>query len=127
MIRPHERNRGTAQTPGLEREAGIDETTVRSRGLWMGFVRMAPAASSTAHHHGRCESGIYVIHGSLQIRFGEGLLRSANAYAGDFIYVPPRAVHREVNLSSDEPVDQIVVRDSPKNIVVPVAGRGRRR
>lgn len=92
----------------------------------MGFVRMGPGAKSEPHHHGTSESGIYIIHGSLRIRYGPGLEHSANAMAGDFLYVPPRTVHQEINLSSDEPVDQIVARDSPENVVVPAESKSAR-
>jgi uncharacterized RmlC-like cupin family protein len=45
-------------------------------------------------------------------------VREANA--GDFIYVPPRIVHQEINASDAEPVEMIVTRGSQENIVVNV-------
>jgi len=127
LIRPQDRDRGTSQTPGLDRETAIDDRSVGARTLWMGFVRMGPGARSAPHHHGASESGIYVIRGALRLRFGTRLDRSVDAHAGDFIYVPPRAVHQETNLSPEDPVDQIVVRDSPQNIVVERRRRKRSR
>ncbi len=123
VIRPEDRDRGTAQTSGMERETAIDGKMVGARNLWVGFVRMGPGAQSGAHHHGPSETGIYVVRGSARVRFGSRLEHSVEAKAGDFLFVPPQTVHQEINLSSTEPVDVVVVRDSQENIVVP-AGSG---
>ena len=63
VVRPHERDRGTAQTPGMQREAGVAGSTVGAQKLWLGHVTMAPGMKSGAHHHGPLESAIYVISG----------------------------------------------------------------
>ncbi len=63
---------------------------------------------------------MYLLRGACRFRFGENLEQSIDAREGDFVYVPPFAVHQEINLSSEEPAQFIVVRDSPENIVVPV-------
>jgi uncharacterized RmlC-like cupin family protein len=120
VVRPEERDRSTAQTPGMAREAGVAATTVGARKLWVGYVTMAPGARSGAHHHGPVESAIYVISGRARMRFGAKLERSVDAGPGDFIYVPPEAVHQEINLDPDAPVEMIVARDGQENIVVNV-------
>lgn len=120
LVRPAERDRRTAQTPGLRRETGIDDRLVGSRNLWMGFVEMDPGAECGPHHHGKSESGVYLLRGACRFRFGEKLEQSIDAREGDFVYVPPFAVHQEINLSSEEPAAFVVVRDSPENIVVPM-------
>ncbi|MGQ0796260.1 MAG: cupin domain-containing protein [Methanobacteriota archaeon] len=119
-VRPEDRSRATAQTPGLERETAVDGPTVGARTLWMGFVRVAPGVASGVHHHGDSESGIYVIRGRLRFRFGARLGETFVAEAGDFIYVPPHAVHQETNLSPEEPAETVVVRDRQENVVVAV-------
>lgn len=123
VIRPEERDRRTAQTPGMTRETAIDGKMVGASNLWIGFVRTEPGLVSGAHHHGDSESGIYVIRGTLRFRFGDGLAESVEARAGDFVFVPPHAVHQEMNLSSTETAEAIVVRDRQENIVVPVKVR----
>ncbi len=120
VVRPDERDRGTGQTPGMQREAGVAGSTVGARKLWLGHVTMAPGAKSGAHHHSHVESAIYVISGRARFRFGPKLERSAEAGPGDFIFVPPLAVHQEINLSDDEPIEMIVARDGQENIVVNV-------
>ena len=120
VVRPHERDKGTAQTSGMQREAGIAASTVGAQKLWVGYVTMAPGMKSGAHHHGPLESCIYVISGRARIRFGPHLEQTVDAGPGDFIYVPPEAVHQEINLDADAPIEMIVSRDGQENIVVNV-------
>lgn len=113
-------SRQTSQTAGMERLAAIAADTVGSRSLWAGVATMAPGARSGAHHHGDCESVIYVLSGRIHFRFGARLEESAEAGPGDFIYVPPEVVHQEINASESEAIDSIVVRSSQENLVVNV-------
>lgn len=110
----------TSQTAGMERLSAVAADTVGSKDLWAGVATMAPGASSGAHHHGDCESVIYVLSGRIHFRFGERLEESAEAGPGDFIYVPPQVVHQEINASETEAIDSIVVRSSQENLVVNV-------
>ena len=120
VVRPHERDKGTAQTSGMQREAGVAASTVGAQKLWVGYGTMAPGMKSGAHHHGPVESGIYVISGRARIRFGPHLEQTVDAGPGDFIYVPPEAIHQEINLNADAPIETIVARDGQENIVVNV-------
>ena len=110
----------TMQTPGMSRLAGVARATGGGKHLWMGFVTMAPGAKSGAHHHGRCESGIYIISGHARFLWGEQLEQTSEAGPGDFIYVPPNLIHRELNPSDSEPVEMIVARDCAEGVVVNV-------
>ena len=116
VVGPHQFSPQTAQTPGTERLTAIDEET-GSKNLWAGVVTLEPGARSGAHHHGECESVIYVLSGRIRLRFGEKLEETAEAGPGDFIFVPPNVVHQEINVSDSEGIDSIVVRDSLENIV----------
>jgi uncharacterized RmlC-like cupin family protein len=120
VVRPHERDAGTAQTPGMQREAGVARSTVGAEKIWVGHVTMAPGMKSGAHHHGPLESGIYVVSGRARFRFGPKLEQTVDVGPGDFIFVPPEVVHQELNASDDEPVVAIVARDGQENIVVNV-------
>jgi uncharacterized RmlC-like cupin family protein len=119
IVRAHERDAGTAQTPGMTRMAGVAASTCGATGIWMGDVTLAPGFRSQPHHHGDVESAIYVISGKLSMRWGEQLQHEGEACAGDFIFVPPNAVHQEINASATEPVTQVVARNGD-NIVVNV-------
>ena len=49
---------------------------------------------------------------------GKNLEKSLSISEGDFIYVPPDAVHQPVNDSLSEPMELIVARNAPVEIVV---------
>jgi uncharacterized RmlC-like cupin family protein len=117
IVRMHERDAGTAQTPGMARMAGVAASTCGATGVWMGEVTLAPGFRSQPHHHGDVESAIYVISGRLSLRWGARLEHAASAGPGEFIFVPAMAVHQEINESADEPVNQVVARGGD-NIVV---------
>lgn len=119
VVRASELSTQTAQTAGMTRYAGVAGGTVGSRNLWMGYSTMAPGARSAAHHHGDLESGIYVIRGRAVFRFGERLEQSVEVGPGDFIYVPPGAIHQEINIGS-EAAEMIVCRSGQENVVVNV-------
>lgn len=119
LVKPDQRSANTVQTPGMVREAGIAPDVVGSIGLWVGFVS-APPGESDSHHHGDAESGIYVLKGRIRMHFGEGLERSVDAEAGDFLFVPPNVVHVEENLQ-DEAAELIVARNSAEYLVVNVS------
>ena len=119
VIKPEQRTEKTAQTPSMVRQAGIAPDVCDSRGLWVGYVSSPPGISG-AHHHGDAESGIYVLSGCVRMHFGDTLDRSVEAEAGDFIYVPPRTVHVEENLSETDPAELIVARNSGEYLVVNV-------
>ncbi len=127
IIRPHERDAGTAQTPGMVRTAGVSAETCGASGVWMGEFTNEPGFRSGAHHHGDVESAIYVLEGTIRFRWGERLQHSAEASAGDFIFVPAHLVHQEINASSSERVVGILARGGSENVVVnvdlPEAGR----
>jgi uncharacterized RmlC-like cupin family protein len=120
IVRPHERDASTAQTPDMARVAGVSSATCGSSGVWMGEVVTQPGFRSGAHHHGDIESAIYVMSGSYRFRWGGQLEHSAEGTAGDFIFVPANLVHQEINTSRDEPLVFILARGGQENIVVNV-------
>lgn len=120
VVKPHERDAGTSQTPGMKRVAGVSPATCGSSSVWMGQVTNEPGFRSGAHHHGDVESAIYVVSGRLCMRWGDRLQHEATAEAGDFIFVPARLVHQEINRSDTEGVVAILARGGEENVVVNV-------
>ena len=120
VIKPHERDASTAQTPGMTRVAGVSAATCGSAAVWMGQFTNEPGFRSGAHHHGDVESAIYVLSGRLRMRWGGHLQHEAEAGAGDFIFVPARLVHQEINASASEGVVAILARGGQENVVVNV-------
>jgi uncharacterized RmlC-like cupin family protein len=108
----------TPQTPGMSRAAAITHANAGAEKLWAGTVRIHPDAKTGAHHHGELESIIYVVRGRARMRWGERLEYTAEAHAGDFIFVPPFVPHQEINASADEPLECVLVRSGHDPIVV---------
>ena len=108
----------TPQTPGMHRAAAIDMARVGARRLWAGTVHIHAGAGTGAHHHGPLESVIYVVRGRARMRWGERLEFTAEAGPGDFIYVPPFVPHQEINASSDEALECVLVRSDGEAVVV---------
>ncbi|HEY3797133.1 MAG TPA: cupin domain-containing protein [Caulobacteraceae bacterium] len=108
----------TAQTPGMDRAAAINFARVGAQKLWAGTVHIHAGAKTGAHHHGPLESVIYVLRGKARMRWGEHLEFTAEAGPGDFIYVPPFVPHQEINASSDETLECVLVRSDNEAVVV---------
>lgn len=108
----------TAQTPGMDRKAAINFARVGAQKLWAGTVHIHPDAKTGAHHHGALESVIYVVEGRARMRWGNALEFTAEAGAGDFIYVPPFVPHQEINASATQVLECVLVRSSGESVVV---------
>src|SRR5438477_3726143 len=91
IIRADQLSSTTAQTPGMRREAAIAPETTGSRGLWVGRVSTPGGTVSGWHHHGDCETAIYVVAGRARFRWGPGGRESAEVGPGDFLAVAPGA------------------------------------
>lgn len=79
-------------TPGMAREAAVVAGP-----LWSGLVHTDPGAVSGWHHHGEHQTSLYLVRGRMRLEFGPGGAGVAEAGPGDFLHVPPHAVHRERN------------------------------
>ncbi len=118
VIKGSQLDPNTAQTPGMDRKAAINLARVGAQKIWAGTVSIHPNAKTGAHHHGALESVIYVVRGRARMRWGERLEYVAEADAGDFIFVPPYVPHQEINASSDEPLECVLVRSDNEAVVV---------
>jgi uncharacterized RmlC-like cupin family protein len=118
VIKGDQLDTNTAQTPGMNRAAAIDKARVGAQKLWAGTVNIHANAKTGAHHHGALESVIYVVRGKARMRWGEQLEFVAEAEAGDFIFVPPYVPHQEINASSDETLECVLVRSDNEAVVV---------
>src|SRR5258705_10964047 len=108
----------TPQTPGMHRAAAINLARVGAQKIWAGTVHIHPNAKTGAHHHGALESVIYVLKGRARMRWGERLEFVAEAGPGDFIFVPPYVPHQEINASTDETLECVLVRSDNEAVVV---------
>jgi uncharacterized RmlC-like cupin family protein len=117
VIKPHQFDANTPQTPGMQRVSAVSRELAGSQGIWAGVTVVSPHVASGKHHHGELETVIYVVSGHGKIRWGEQLEFEQNVDPGDFIYVPPFVPHQEIN-PGDEPSQWVIVRNSQEPIVV---------
>lgn len=117
LVRPEDRSHETTQTPGMERAAGVSAQTSGAERIWMGHVTMPAGSVSGVHHHGESENGIYILKGRARFEFGDELENVIEAGPGDFVYVPPFVLHREINLDVDQPIEEVVARTSQQTLV----------
>src|SRR3954452_23763981 len=80
----------------------------------MGVFRVPPGARSRPHYHANCESAVYILSGSLEVRWGDRLEQVVQLAPRDLVYVPPRETHVLENLSDSEPAEYVVARDAPQ-------------
>lgn len=118
VIKGDKLDANTAQTPGMLRQAAINQARVGAQKIWAGTVRIEPNAKTGVHHHGELESVIYVVSGRARMRWGDRLEYVAEAEAGDFIFVPPFVPHQEINADPTEPLQCVLVRSDNEAVVV---------
>ncbi len=118
VIPGDELDTNTPQTPGMNRAAAINLARSGARKIWAGTVSIHANAKTGAHHHGALESVIYVLKGRARMRWGERLEYVAEAGPGDFIFVPPYVPHQEINASTDETLECVLVRSDNEAVVV---------
>ncbi|NED84579.1 cupin domain-containing protein [Streptomyces sp. SID11233] len=113
----------TAQTGGMRRFAAVSGKTVGAERLWMGQTHVAPATSSSDHHHGESETAIHVVSGHPEFVFlddsgGEPEEVRLRTSPGDYIFVPPFVPHREENPDPAEEAVVVIARSTQEAIVV---------
>jgi uncharacterized RmlC-like cupin family protein len=108
---------------GVVGGAEVSQVTAGAANIYMGVFRVPPGAQSRPHYHDQCESAVYMLSGSLQVKWGDHLEQEVTLDPGDLVYVPPRETHVLENRSPSEPAEYVVARDSPTEdaVVVPWA------
>jgi uncharacterized RmlC-like cupin family protein len=107
----------------MERSIAISAPTVGSRLLYSAIVSTAPGDQTRIHHHGDCETSIYILSGTARYTWGPtGLEEAFDATAGDFIYIPAGEVHVEANASTTEPLIVVLTRNCADSYVVYLDG-----
>lgn len=117
VVRAQDRKADMA-SGAMVREAAISRGIVGAERIWVGYVELPPGMSSAPHHHGECESAIYIIAGQARFRSGDGYETIDIANPGDFVWVPPNVPHIEENASATQPVRMVVARSTQETLVV---------
>ena len=122
-ISPGERLTTTGQHAGMERSIAISQPTIGAQRLYTAIVSTAPGDKTRIHHHGDCETSIYILSGAARYTWGAtGLEHEMSATAGDVIYIPAGEIHVEENASETEPLVVVLTRNCPDSHVVYVDG-----
>jgi len=91
---------------------------VGSVGLYSSVVTTGPGGKTRIHHHGECETSIFIVSGRARYTWGAtGLEEAMEAEAGDFIYIPAGEIHVEENALPTEPLVVVLTRNCPGSVV----------
>jgi len=124
-ITPAQRLTSAGQHAGMERSIGISASLAGSAGLYSSVVTTKPGSRTRIHHHGPCETSIFILAGTARFTFGPtGLEASFGAKAGDFVYIPAGEVHVEENASDIDALVVVLTRNCPDSHVVYLDGGG---
>jgi uncharacterized RmlC-like cupin family protein len=118
-ITPSQRLVGHGQNTAMERAIAVSAPLTGSTQLYSSIVTTAPGGTTRIHHHGPCETSIYISSGRAHYSWGPtGVEEGMDAAAGDFVYIPAGEVHVEANASADEPLVVVLTRNCPDSLVV---------
>lgn len=122
-ITPDRRLTSVGQHADMERSIAVSATVVGSTGLYSSVVTTQPGSKTRIHHHGPCETSIYVLSGQARFTFGPtGLEDTFTATAGDFVYIPAGEIHVEANASDVDELVVVLTRNCPDSHVVYLDG-----
>jgi uncharacterized RmlC-like cupin family protein len=118
-VTPAQRLTSAGQHADMERSIAVSARTTGSTGLYSSIVTTAPGARTRIHHHGPCETSIYVLEGRARYTWGPtGLEQAMEAEAGDFVFIPAGEIHVEENADGDRPLIVALSRNCPDSHVV---------
>jgi uncharacterized RmlC-like cupin family protein len=113
-----DRSTSVGQNSDMERSIAVSGDTVGSVGLFSSVVTTAPGGRTRIHHHGDCETSIFILSGRARYTWGAtGLEESMDAGEGDFVYIPAGEIHVEANPSDTEPLVVVLTRNCPGSVV----------
>jgi len=122
-ISPADRMTTIGQHRGMERSIAISAPTIGSHRLYSSIVSTAPGDRTRIHHHGDCETSIYILSGIARYTWGPtGLEHGFDAATGDFVYIPAGEIHVEANASVTEPLVVVLTRNCADSHVVYLDG-----
>lgn len=117
-ITPEQRRTSSGQTTDMERSIAISASGSGSVGLYSSIVTTAPGKKTRIHHHGPCETSIFILSGEARYTWGpSGQEHEMAAASGDFIYIPAGEIHVEENASTSEPLVVVLSRNCPDSHV----------
>lgn len=107
VIRTSETTRGWN---GIRYKTGMSAKNVGARQLSMNVATIPPGGVAFAHVHVGFEVMLYILEGRVRHEYGEGLTKTVDNRAGDFLFIEPGVPHEVTNLSDTDPVVAVVAR-----------------
>jgi uncharacterized RmlC-like cupin family protein len=98
------------QWNGIRYKLGMSGKNVGAKALSMNVATIPPGGVAAAHIHDGFEVMLYILEGRVRHEYGDGLRRSVENAAGDFIFIEPGVPHEVFNMSDTEPVVAVVAR-----------------
>lgn len=116
VVRRADRRPATGLPAGSAGEEAFADATG-----WVGFVSLAPGATSQWHHHGAWVSYAAVQRGVLRWEFGAGGGNAIEVGPGDVGCMPAGRVHRDVS-AGDEELEMVLFRSGEGPLTIDVDG-----
>jgi len=98
---------------GIRYKGGLSAANVGAAKLSLNVATIPPGGVAYAHIHVDFEVMLYILEGRVRHAYGDGLTRSLDNQAGDFIFIEPGVPHEVYNLSATDPVVAVVARSDP--------------
>ncbi len=105
---------------GMSIQFGVSVDLSGSEEVFMTRQKIPPGMYSTPHWHVNCETAIYILQGPVVMAFGEQLEHVHHCESGDFLYVPPRAIHQISNPRDDRDAEVVLCRNAAEEVVAEV-------
>ncbi len=94
----------------IQYRAGMSAKNVGSKRLSMNLATIPPGGVAFAHIHVGFEVMLYLLEGRVRHEYGDGLKKTVENEAGDFIFIESGVPHEVFNMSDSEPVVVVVAR-----------------
>lgn len=122
-VTPADRATSIGQHLGMERSVAVSAPRTGSVNLYSALVTTEPGDRTRVHHHGPCETSIFIVSGRASYTYGPtGVEHGFEAEPGDFVYIPAGEIHVEANASPTEPLVVVLTRNCPDSHVVYLDG-----
>src|SRR6188768_114129 len=95
---------------GIRYKTGLSGKNVGAKKLSMNVATIPPGGVAYAHIHVDFEVMLYILEGRVRHEFGDGLKKTVENVAGDFIFIEPGVPHEVCNMSETDPVVAVVAR-----------------
>jgi len=95
---------------GIRYKTGMSAKNVGAEKLSMNVATIPPGGVARAHIHVGFELMLYILEGNVRHEYGEGLAKTIDNQAGDFIFIEPGVPHEVFNLSDTDQVVAVVAR-----------------